>query len=59
MYKNTKEEIFPSKNAKNLELECVENYNKLTGEAFLCSCANKANKENQKIINGFLGRKKK
>ena len=58
MYKNTKEEIFPSKNAKNLELECVENYNKLTGEAFLCSCANKANKENQKIINGFLGRKK-
>ena len=58
MYKNTKEEILPLKKARNLELENVENYNKLTEEAFLCSCANKTNKENKKIIYGFLGRKK-
>ncbi len=58
MYYNSKEDKFPVKKARNLELENVENYNKLTEEAYLCSCANKANKENKKIIYEFLGRKK-
>jgi len=59
MYKNSKEDKFPVKNARNLELENEETYNKLTEEAFLCSCANKTNKENKKIIYEFLDRKKK
>ena len=59
MYKNSKEDKFPIKNARNLELENEETYNKLTEEAFLCSCANKTNKENKKIIYEFLDRKKK
>lgn len=58
MYYNSKEDKFPVKKARNLERENVENYNKLTEEAYLCSCANKANKENKKIIYEFLGRKK-
>ena len=58
MYKNNKDAIFPTKKARNLELEGEENYNKLTEEAFLCSCANKTNKENKTIIYEFLGRKK-
>ena len=58
MYKNSKEEPHPSKKPHNLELEGEDNYNKLTEEAFLCSCANRANKENKKIIYEFLGRKK-
>jgi hypothetical protein len=59
MYKNTKEDKFPIKKARNLEQENEETYNKLTEEAFLCSCANKTNKENKKIIYEFLDRKKK
>ena len=58
MFKNTKEEIIPAKVPHNLELEKEGNYNRLTEEAFLCSCANKSNKENKKIIYEFLGRKK-
>jgi hypothetical protein len=58
MYYNSKEDKLPVKKVRNLELENVENYNKLTEEAYLCSCANKANKENKKIICEFLGRKK-
>ena len=58
MYKITKNDKFPSKKVRNLGLEDEENYNKLTEEAFLCFCANKANKENEKIIYEFLGRKK-
>ncbi len=58
MYYNSKEDKLPVKKARNLELESVENYNKLTEEAYLCSCANKANKENKKIVYEFLGRKK-
>ena len=58
MYKNSKEKLYPSKKPHNLELEGEYNYNKLTEEAFLCSCANRANKENKKIIYEFLGRKK-
>ena len=50
---------FPIKKARNLEQENEETYNKLTEEAFLCSCANKTNKENKKIIYEFLDRKKK
>ena len=59
MYKISKEDKFPIKKARNLEQENEETYNKLTEEAFLCSCANKANKENKKIIYEFLDRKKK
>ena len=58
LYDITKNETLPDKKARNLELEKEENYNKLTEEAFLCSCANKGNKENTKIISEFLGRKK-
>ena len=58
MYKNSKEETHPFKKPHNLELEGEDQYNKLTEEAFLCSCANRANKENKKIIYEFLGRKK-
>ena len=58
MYKNSKGELYPSKKPRDLGLEGEENYNKLTEEAFLCSCANMANKENKKIIYEFLGRKK-
>jgi hypothetical protein len=59
MYKISKEDKFPIKKARNLEQENEETYNKLTEEAFLCSCANKANKENKKIICEFLDRKKR
>lgn len=59
MYKISKEDKFPIKKARNLEQENEETYNKLTEEAFLCSCANKTNKENKKIIYEFLDRKKK
>ena len=58
MLKNSKEAIIPAKKPQNLELEGEKIYNQLTEEAYLCSCANKANKENKKIIEGFLGRKK-
>ena len=59
IYKISKEDKFPIKKARNLEQENEETYNKLTEEAFLCSCANKANKESKKIIYEFLDRKKK
>ena len=59
MYKISKEDKYPIKKARNLEQENEETYNKLTEDAFLCSCANKTNKENKKIINEFLDRKKK
>ena len=58
MLKNSKEAIIPAKKPQNLELEGEKIYNQLTEEAYLCSCANKANRENKKIIEGFLGRKK-
>ena len=58
MLKNSKEAIIPAKKPQNLELEGEKIYNQLTEEAYLCSCANKANKENKKIIDEFLGRKK-
>ena len=58
MYLFAKEDKLPVKKARNLEKQSIENYNKLTVEAYLCSCANKANKDNKKIIYEFLGRKK-
>ena len=42
-----------------MQKEKEENYDKFTEEAYLCSHANKANKENQKIIEEFLERKRK
>ena len=59
MYQKTKEEAIPRKKERDLEKEGEENYDKFTGEAYLCFLANKSNKENQKIINEFLERKKK
>ena len=59
MYQKSKEEKFPRKKERDLQKEKEENYDKFTEEGFLCSNANKANKENQKIIEEFLERKKK
>ena len=59
MYQKAKEEKYPRKKEKDLQKEKEENYDKFTEEAYLCSHANKANKENQKIIEEFLERKRK
>ena len=59
MYLKTKDETLPRKKERDLQKEGEENYDKFTEEAYLLSHANKANKENQKIIEEFLERKKK
>ena len=47
------------KKERDIQKENEENYDKFTEESYLLSHANKANKENQKIIEEFLERKKK
>ena len=59
MYKNSKEEKYPRKKERDLEKEKEKDYDKFTEEAFILAEANKTNKENEKIIKGFLERKKK
>ena len=59
MYEKSKEEKFPKKKERDLQKEEEEKYDKFTEEAFLISQANKTNRENKKIINEFLERKKK
>ena len=59
MYKNSKEEKLPRKKERDLEKEKEKDYDKFTEEAFILAEANKTNKENEKIIKGFLERKKK
>jgi len=59
MYQKTKDETLPRKKERDIQKESEENYDKFTEEAYLLSHANKANKENQKIIDEFLERKKK
>ena len=59
MYEKSKEDKFPKKKERDLQKEEEEKYDKFTEEAFLISQANKTNKENKKIINEFLERKKK
>ena len=59
MYEKSKEEKFPKKKERDLQKEEEEKYDKFTEEAFLVSQANKTNRENKKIINEFLERKKK
>lgn len=59
MYLKTKDETLPRKKERDLQKEGEENYDKFTEEAYLLSHANKANKENQKIIEEFLERKKR
>ena len=54
MYQKTKDETLPRKKERDLQKEGEENYDKFTEEAYLLSHANKANKENQKIIEEFL-----
>ena len=59
MYEKSKEEKFPKKKEREFQKEEEEKYDKFTEEAFLISQANKTNRENKKIINEFLERKKK
>ena len=59
MYEKSKEDKFPKKKERDLQKEEEEKYDKFTEEAFLISQANKTNRENEKIINKFLERKKK
>ena len=59
MYQKSKEEKFPKKKEKDLQKDGEERYDKFTEEAYLLAQANKSNKENKKIINEFLERKKK
>ena len=59
MYQKSKEEKFPKKKEKDLQKDGEERYDKFTEEAYLLAQANKSNRENKKIINEFLERKKK
>ena len=59
MYQKTMEENFPKKKEKDIQKDKEEKYDKFTEESYLISHANKQNKENQKIIDEFLERKKK
>ena len=59
MYQQSKEEILPKKKEKDLQKDGEERYDKFTEEAYLIAQANKSNRENKKIINEFLERKKK
>ena len=59
MYEKSKEDKYPKKKERDLQKYEEEKYDKFTEEVYLISRANKSNKENQKIINEFLERKKK
>ena len=59
MYQKTMEENFPKKKEKDIQKDKEEKYDKFTEESYLISHANKQNKDNQKIIDEFLERKKK
>ena len=59
MYQKSKEENLPNKKVKDIQKDGEENYDKFTEESYLISHVNKQNKENKKIIDEFLERKKK
>ena len=59
MYLESINDILPRKQERNLEKEGEKNYDKFSEEAYLCSYVSKSNKENQKVIDEFLKRKKK
>ena len=51
--------IGPNKNISDINKEKEDNYNKLTVEKYLFTCADKENSKNRNIINKFIERKEK
>ena len=59
LYKDYIYNIGPNKNISDINKEKEDNYNKLTVELYLFTCADKENSKNRDIINKFIERKAK
>ena len=59
LYLDSLNNIKPKKNMNDLNKIKDDNYNKLTVENYLFTCADKENSKNKKIINDFIERKNK
>ena len=59
LYLDSLNNMKPKKNINDFVKTKDDNYNKLTVENYLFTCADKENSKNQKIINDFLERKNK
>ena len=59
LYLDSLNNIKPKKNIFDLNVKKDDNYNKLTVEKYLFTCADKENFKNKKIIDDFIERKNK